>query len=371
VIQRRQRAASRELLVQLSDDSADSLVYAGVVVFDVASWLDAWVAEYPWERSADAAGRMLVRDALKLPAGTWISLHKESVARLPIMRETSNDPYAWHKGAAVYELACSLYGKKLPYTEQDVVAILTSSTHGCGHGADVKPPFETAVAWARVHGVTPAWLAAVRKFIDGLKGLRSVQANDLKTKGGLVLHLDTTSGEKSRCHSECFRRDLGALPSEERIAWERLVLYMGTAMGARMPKGYDAQASALVTSVGLQQVVSRLERWIPQPAAPCRLETAGSHLLRNLVWLLLTMSGDAAAVAACDSLVERLTRVNVTPAQLGKKIALACAVYFAQRPQAIGRQPLQTLLARTETMEKTNYDSDGIRKIVSEYLARR
>jgi hypothetical protein len=347
------------------------VVYAGSVVFDVASWLDAWVAAYPWDKSAGAAGQMLVRDALKLPTDTWISLHKESVARLPIMRETSNDPYAWHKGAAVYELACSLYGKKLPYTEQDVVAILTSSTHRCGHGADVKPPFETAVAWARVHGVTPAWLAAVRTFIDGLKGIRSVQANDLKTKGGLVLLLDTNRSEKSRCHSDCFRGDLGTLPSDERAAWERLVLHMGTAMGARMPKGYDAQASALVASVGLEQVVSRLERWIPRPDAPCRLETAGSHLLRNLVWLLLVMSGDERAVASCDSLVDRLTRVDVTPAQLSKKIALACAVYFAQRPQAVGRQPLQTLLARTETMEKSNYDSDGIRKIVSEYFARR
>lgn len=347
------------------------MVYPEFVVFDVASWLDDWVAAYPWEKSAGAAGQMLVRDAMKLPSDTWISLHKESVARLPVMREASNDPYAWHKGAAVYELACSLYGKKLPYTEQDVVAILTSSTHRCGHGADVKPPFETAVTWARAHGVTRAWLAAVRTFIDGLKGLRSVQANDLKTKGGLVLLLDTTASEKSRCHSEGFRRDLGTLPSDERAAWERLVLYMGTGMGARMPKGFDVQANALVTSVRLEKVVSRLERWIPQADATCRLETPGSHLLRNLVWLLLTMSGDATAVAACDSLVERLTRVDVTPAQLGKKIALACAVYFAQRPQAVGRQPLQTLLARTEAMEKTSYDSDGIRKIVSQYLAHR
>jgi len=339
-------------------------------MFDAASWLDAWLKAYPWQKSDFSAGKVLVRDALQLSKDTRIALHKEAVARLPTLRESADDPYGWYKGSAVYELAVSFYRKKLPYDEDDIVALLVSSTHRCGHGADVKPPFEVAVAWARVHGVTPAWLVAVRAYIDGLKGLRAVQANDLKTKGGLVLLLDSERKETSRCHSERFRADLALLPPGERAAWERLVLHMGTAMGARIPKGYDVQASALAAFVGVEQVIARLEHWLPRPDSPCRLETAGSHLLRNLVWLLLVMSRDAATAASCDGLVERLTRVDVIPAQLGKKVALACAVYFAQRPHAVGRRPLETLLARTEAMDKGSYDSDGIRKIVAEYLSR-
>jgi hypothetical protein len=339
-------------------------------MFDAASWLDAWLEAYPWQKSDFSAGKVLVRDALELPKDTRIALHKETVARLPILRDSSDDPYAWHKGSAVYELAVCLYGKKLPYNEDDVVALLTSSTHRCGHGADVKPPFEMAVTWARTYGVTRAWLAAVRAFIDGLRGLRSVQANDLKTKGSLVLLLDNERKETSRCASERFRADLALLPPDERAAWERLVLHMGTAMGARIPKGYDVQASALATFVGVERVIARLEHWLPRPNSPCRLETAGSHLLRNLVWLLLAMSRDAAAAPSCDELVERLIRVDVIPAQLGKKVALAGAVYFAQRPHAVGRRPLESLLARTKAMEKGSYDSDGIQKIVGEYLSR-
>jgi hypothetical protein len=338
-------------------------------MFDAASWLDAWLAAYPWQNAAGNAGQVLLRDARKLPNSTRVDLHKETVARLPILR-AADDPHAWDKGSAVYALACCLYEEKLPYTEKDVIALLTSSKHRCGHGSDVKPPFEAALAWARVHGVTPAWLAAVRTFIDGLKGLRSVQANHLKTKGGVVLLLDRERNGKSRCHSEHFRADVAVLPSRERAAWERLVLHMGTTMGGRVPKGYDVQASALAAFVGVENVITRLERWLPWPDAPCRLETAGSHLLRNLVWLLLVMVQDPRVAAPCDQLVERLTRVEVVPDQLGKKVALACAVYFAERPVTVGRGPLETLLARTKTMEKTAFDSDGIKKIVVEYLSR-
>ncbi|NVB78499.1 MAG: hypothetical protein HOV81_08915 [Kofleriaceae bacterium] len=325
-------------------------------MFDAVSWLDAWLASYPWETSAEQAGQLLIRAATALPTNTRVALHKETVARLPVLRASSGDPHAWHKGSAVYDLACCLYEKQLPYTEQDIVALLTSSKHDCGHGADVKAPFETAVAWARVHGVTPAWLAAVRTFIEGLRGIRSVKANDVKTKSGLVLLLDGES--------------FASLPPGERAAWERLVLHMSTATGPRMPKGYDVQAGALVAFVGIERVLACLDRWLPRPELPCKLDTAGSHLLRNLVWLLLFMSRDVAAATSCDELVERLIRVDVVPEQLGKKVAVACAVYFAQRPLAVGRRPLETLLARTEAMEKVASDGDNIRKIVVDYLTR-
>ena len=308
-------------------------------MFDAASWLDAWLAAYPWTTSGGTAGRVLVRDALELPKNTRVALHKETVARLPILRASSDDPYAWQKGSAVYDLACCLYGEKLPYSEEDVLALLTSSTHRCGHGADVKPPFEVAVAWARVHGVTRCVARSGPHVHRRAQRPAIGKAKDLKTKGGLVLLLDSERTETSRCHSESFRADLAVLPPGERPAWERLVLHMGTAMGARLPKGYDVQASALVAFVGVEQVSARLEHWLPRPDLPCRLETAGSHLLRNLVWLLLVMSRDAAASASCDALVERLSRVDVIPDQLGKKVALACAVYFAQRPPAVGGAP--------------------------------
>ena len=241
--------------------------------------------------------------------------------------------------------------------------------HDCGHGQDVKPPFELAVKWARTNGVSPGWLAAVRTFIDQLGGLRSAKAHDLKTKGALVLLLDGRHRGSSRCYSERFRAELGQLAGSERAAWDRLVLHMGTAMSARMPKGFDLQARALAAFLGAAEVLARLDAWLPAPpdGSPCRLETAGSHLAKNFVWLLTVLAADPDAAPSCDRLVERLARVDFKPAERGTKVVVAGAVYFSQRPPPIADQPLTALLARSLTMVKDAYSSDGIRKIVEAY----
>jgi hypothetical protein len=286
------------------------------------------------------------------------------------MRAGRDDPFWFHKGSAVYELVCRLYQQKLPYTEGDVCALLVSSKHDCGHGADVKPPYERAVSWARVNGVTPAWFEALRTFVDGLAGLRSSKANDLKTKASLVFLLDGERGEPVRCHSERFRTGLLRLPREERIAWERLVLSMNTALGARPSKDLDAQAEALIAFLGAEHVVARLDEWLPAPEHGfCRLETAGSHLIKNLVLVLLVATSDEAAAAQCDRLVERLVDVEFKPADRGKKVLAACALYLSRRPRELGRGPAARLLARVETMEKGSWDSDGIRRILQDYLS--
>jgi hypothetical protein len=287
------------------------------------------------------------------------------------MRLGSEDPYRRDKGSAVYHLACQLYEEDLPYKESDICTLLLSSKHDCGHGGDVTPPFEVAVKWARANGVTSRWLAAMRTFIEGLRGLHSAKANHLKAKGGLVLLLDGDKEASARCPGGHFRRDLSRLPPAERGAWQRVVLSMGTGMGPRPPKGFDVQAYALSAFLGVPETIARLERWLPRPASgPCKLETAGSLLLRNFVWLLLFISADAKAAPSCDTLVDHLARVDFAPAQRGKKVAVACAVYFSQRPPAVGREPLETLLARTMAMAKGSFDTDSIRKIVDSYLSR-
>jgi hypothetical protein len=143
-------------------------------------------------------------------------------------------------------------------------------------------------------------------------------------------------------------------------------------MGARLPKGYDVQASALAAFLGVDQVLTRLDEWLPEPGGdrPCKMETAGSHLFKNFVWLLLVIASDDAPASFCDVLVDRLVHVDFRPGQRGKKVAQACAVYFSRRPIAVGQKPLETLLARTMMMEEGSYDSDGIRKIVEGYLSR-
>jgi hypothetical protein len=340
--------------------------------FDAAAWIDRWLAAYPFATQPREAADDLAAAVASLPKKQQVAIHEQAVARLPALRRDTADPHHFSKGSALYSLACRLYKEKLPRALEDVLSLLRSAKHDCGHGEDVKPPFETAVAWARAHGVSREWLAAVRTYDDALAGLSTVKANDVKTKAAIVLLLDESSPPKAGCGSERFRLGLRAVVPEERLAWERLVLFMGTAMGGKIPKDLEPQAENVVAFLGAEQVVARLDEWLPDPRrdGACRIDTADSHLLKNLVWLLVVLARDTARAALADPLVERLTRVEFAPADRAKKVAFACAVYFEARPPEVAAAPLDRIVAWLESLEPAQFDSSAIRKLVADYRAR-
>jgi hypothetical protein len=336
---------------------------------EASVWLDHWLETYSgnWD---DSAGQALVQAAAKLQPAQQIALHLEAVSRLPRMRAERKDQRDWQQGAAVYELAWRLYSRKLPRTETDIYALLHASRHDCGHGEDVTPPFQLALDWARGHGLTPAWLAAVREFVDRLAPLKSAKASSIKTKARLLLLLDTEQKATGRGWSESFRRRFAELPASERAAWARLFPYMSTAPGHRLPKDFDHGVQMLTHLLGAAQVIARLDQWLPQPTpqSACRLDTSGTFLLKNLLWLLLVLSQDPALASACDELVVRLPRVDLQPPERAKPVFLACAAYLSTRPPQVGLEPLKSLRAWSIAIEKTEFNT--IRDIADAYKSR-
>lgn len=337
--------------------------------FDASAWLTHWLQAYPWSSAANDAQSALVQAATSLPKPAQLALLKAAVARLPELRGT-RDRLHWQQGTALYELVCRLYHGKLKYSEQDICTLLLSSKHDCGHGDDIKPPFELALRWLRTNGTSPSLMAALRTFLDGMQGLSSVKANDAKTKGNLVLLLDPARAA-TRCHSERFRTDLFALEPAQRRAWERLVLHMGTTTSTTLPKGFDDQAGALLAFLGSDQVLNQLDRWLPRrdESGSCRLETSGSHLYRHFIWLLMMISEDATLASRCDAMLERVLRVDFNPTRNSKKLLVAAAVYFAQRPLTVRRTPLEEIRTRLDSLDKTPTESGATRKLIEDALA--
>jgi hypothetical protein len=338
-----------------------------------SAWLDRWMANYPWSRDAArnaGAASDLVQAASAYPPQERMSLLQAAVARLPSLRADQADPSHRQKGTALYTLVCHLYQEDLPRTERDVCILLEASKHDCGHGEDLKPPFEIALQWARANGVTAEWLAAIGAFAAGLKGVASTQASHLKSRATLVLLLDSRRKGKRSAWSERFREQLAALPPNEHAAWERLVVSMGIQMGTRVPRELRRQAELGVATLGAPKIVDRVGEWLPDPdvVRNCTLDTAGGYVLKNLIWLLMLLSSSGPTIAVrCDRLVERLISVEFTPTQLAKKIALVCAAYFAERPPEVAARPLERLLAWSEGLETSEGDSTGIQRIIEGY----
>jgi hypothetical protein len=122
----------------------------------------------------------------------------------------------YYIGSVLYAMACTLYRRRLPYSETDICQILGLSRHVCGHGSDVTPPFDMAVRYARQHGLSTELLFALKEFINGLQGISSIQATQLKRKGGLLFVLDPEStGSRMSCWSDRFRVGLLEQTPEE------------------------------------------------------------------------------------------------------------------------------------------------------------
>lgn len=252
-------------------------------------------------------------------------------------------------GSILYGIACDLYGRDLPYHEADLCDLLKLSRHDCGHGEDVAPPLEIALTYAREHGLSPDLLAAVRVFIGGLKGLSGIKVQSVKRKAGLLLLLEDADPEdRLRCWSDRFRTGLLRIPVSEQNHWRWLVLQMNPNDVYSVPKTWVKPAKKFLADLGPEKALSQLREWWPDPGeqASWPIQTAGSHLLKYLVWLLEIAGKSRDNWEAGDELVRRLCTVDWKPRERAAKVLVASAHYLALRPPSVAWEGLQELLKR-------------------------
>jgi hypothetical protein len=306
------------------------------------------------------------------PQAFQIAILRSCLERLPRYRQQYRpDEYRYPGYAAasvLYGIACALYRRRLPYTEADVCDLLRFSKHGCGHGGDVTPPFDLALAYARRHDVTPTLLAALNVFADGLTGLTSIQARTLQRKARLLLLLDPNPppGQKP-CWSDRFRAGLAALPPEEQRAWRRLVAQINVNDLNAPPRHWPASVEQQVAELGAVTVLARLEEWWPaaKPGAVVPIQTAGSHLLKYFVWLLAALPDPAAG----DDLVRRLSALDWKPRERADKVMLAAAHYLAARPPDVAWPALQRLAAWSAAAPRPAAGAGGAAEAIPEVAA--
>jgi len=321
-------------------------------------WLDGLLATFDWTgRPAPEWGDPAVSGAIqsRLKATDpefQIEVLLACVERMAgynqaRMKEPGH-PTHYAVGALLYGIAVSLYRRPLPYTEAQLCALLRRSKHLCGHGCDVTPPFDLALAYARRSGMSAELLAALRVFIDGLKGLASSQTKALISRANLVFIMDFRPLQgQGRCWSERVRAGLPALPDAERALWQGLILRMSINLLPSAPKTWQQAAAAFIRDLGPALVVERLGAWWPDPAAAdCwPLTPAGSHLLKHFVWLLGCVPAAAAETERATSLVCRLSGLDWKPRECGQKVMIAAADYLTRFPPAVSWPALQRLHA--------------------------
>jgi hypothetical protein len=275
----------------------------------------------------------------------------------------------YYIGSVLYTMACALYGRRLPYSEDDVCQILRLSRHTCGHGSDVTPPFDIAVEYARANGLTAELLSALREFMAGLKGVGSAQVTHLKRKGGLLFVLDAEStGTRKKCWSDRFRDGLLMLPPDEQAKWRRLVLNMTVNDVYVVPKVWRRNATKFVQELSPERVVQRLSAWWPDPTVSIvwPIQTGGSHLLKYFVWLLSITATASELEPQCIELVCRLSELDWKPRERAQKVMIAAASYLSSFPPELSWAALQRL-AQWSSSAPGGAKGNKIREVLRTY----
>ena len=283
--------------------------------------------------------------------GVQISLLKACLERMnwhaaqPSDAEGIKDAH-FYVGSLLYRTVCTLYQRDLPYSEHDICGILTLSQHSCGHGSDVGPPFEIALAHARKNGISDELLAALRTYLGGLKGTRSIQANQIKRKVNLLLVLESGFEGKARpCWSDRFRKGLALVSQEEQQKWRELVVSMTVQDAPTTPKKWHRRAKRFLDDVSAAPVIERLSAWWPDPRESTiwPIQTGGSHLLKYFIGLLSLIREAGTRTAECDSLVCQLSEIGWKPRDRGQKVILAAVHYLLRCPPEVAGSPLERL----------------------------
>jgi len=241
---------------------------------------------------------------------------REAVARMPELRHQDargrgrlHDRLITH-GTALYTFAVNAYAARhLRPTRDDVCWLLEASSHDCGHGEDVTPPFELAMAHLRRTGPDQRVFTSVAAMRQGLAGLSSTKSHNLRRKADYLLLADPLTTSPRPCWADAFRTGIHELQAEHTIAWQRFVIETPPVDRPAPTRRFDTARGELAGHIDLGTIASHLDEWIPRPGSESPISTSGpgSHLLKHFAWLLPSLDSDQA-----EELATRIVRIDWT-----------------------------------------------------------
>ena len=221
---------------------------------------------------------------LALPAADQVHLLKVAVQLMPASRSAGD----FHGGPLGYEAADILYRARLPLTEADLCELLSTASHGCGHGADVLPPFQLARDHMRRHGFSSGVAAAIATYRDNLPSGNTVHLHLLRRSADLLSVLTPRPEQRdgARPWIDDVGRRLAMLDDREKRPWQRLVLAMTVSDRPVASAAWQRIASTVVDHLGMDRVQTALRDWWPPAGTKVCLERSGGQLLKHFIWLL-------------------------------------------------------------------------------------
>jgi hypothetical protein len=244
---------------------------------------------------------------------------------------------------ALNELTVAGYALRLKPTDEQVLAILKTAFHTCGHGSDVAPPVALALKHFEGRPYTPAFFDAIRTYREALDPTKRVTTQPVRTRLELVLWQDLGDSKfQPLCWTYALRAELHALPPEAKLPWQHLLQAFRRVDSVEPPKIWHSSAEPALKGFAPGEFSRRFQSWIDRPLTqPPKLSTPGGQALKNLVWCAVLINDPA-----LDEALLRLLNLPWKAKAQVDKVAGAVGYLWSQRPRERALPALEQLHAK-------------------------
>ena len=186
------------------------------------------------------------------------------------------------------QLMLVLFGRKLPFTEPQLLVILDLSAPLLVDAIGPDGPVAYVTEYLKQNNLTPELCQSLRNFQANLThGSSQASMQSIRQRLHMWLWLDEWDPvDPKKCWSERIRGDFRSMSGDERVKWRRLLKNIRGNLPVRMPASWVKEAEKSLAEVTVEGFRDRLAMWFEpfKSGQPLPLSVAGSHVLKVLIW---------------------------------------------------------------------------------------
>ena len=256
---------------------------------------------------------------------------------------------AWQKVWKVREAFLHMLQFKIPFQENDVIAMLSwsasqSSTSAYVYFSGVPQIIKVVGEYLKTNPMSDQLHASIDRLAQSLEsGSMSVEIRRwlMRLKelmGETQVSLPLVAGD---CWADTALKEIYAMNSRTKTAWAELLQYCSQAKGTTPTRKWLTGADKYIDAIGDLYLFIKLSHWFPLVDLP-QNSSANATILKGLVWLCSKSEDPEIAftlAALAIASYEKTSKTKIKAMNIGN----ACCWSLANMPSREGMAQLQSL----------------------------
>jgi hypothetical protein len=264
------------------------------------------------------------------------------------------DQTAWQMGWKMREAFLHMLKFKIPFQEEDVIALLNwSASQACMsvyvYFSGVPQIIKVIGDFIEINPMSERLHSSIERLTQSIESksmsveIRRWLLRLKELMGETQVSLPLVTGDR---WADTALRELYALDSKTKTAWTALLKHCSQATGTTPSRKWLAEADKYIDSVGSLNVFIKLSHWFPLVDQPV-LAAANATILKGLVWLSSKSEDPEIAFALAALAISSYEKIP--DGSKAVKIGNACCWALGNMPIGEGITQLRILKVKTRS----------------------